>query len=126
MVKRKQLKMLPYTTTYEEKKITDANRLSPVYIYGLINPITQKIFYVGKSQTPLLRKHVHIYESKRCAASKKAIVINAIISKNNEVSLIILEEIPFIKFDLHLKREKWWIKSLLADGIKLTNQIHNQ
>lgn len=68
------------------------NKGKKVSIYGLLNPISNKIFYIGATCiNPLLRFYQHIYELKYEDTKKTKEIYNILMS-GNYVEIIIIEE----------------------------------
>jgi hypothetical protein len=87
------------------------------YIYSLIDPETNEIRYIGKSNNPKNRLVDHIRKSKYSNVYK-----NRWISKLKEKNLSpIMNIIESVCNDMWSEREKYWIKYYKDMGCKLTN-----
>jgi group I intron endonuclease len=85
------------------------------YIYGLVNPITNNIFYIGKSDNPRKRLSQHINESRlNNKALKKGNYIRNLIENNIIPVCTILEKVSFTEW----KNKEVYYISLYSD---LTN-----
>lgn len=84
-----------------------------IYIYGLICPIENELFYVGKTKNPQTRLEAHTTTNphyKMLASHEKEYVFK----------LTVLEEIPAKEYSA--ARETYWILKTLERGIKLHNK----
>lgn len=88
-----------------------------VYIYGLKDPITEKIRYVGKAQTPRRRLTVHLHRAK---AYKTHVYqwIRSLLRLGLRPDLVILEE---VEHQFWPEAEKKWIAYFKRNGNYLTN-----
>ena len=76
------------------------------YIYGLTDPDTQEIKYIGKSDTPKKRLNQHITDSiGQERKNKKEAWIKSLLNKGLKPNLIIIEKVS----DNWQEREKYWI-----------------
>jgi hypothetical protein len=94
------------------------------FIYGLVDPETRTIRYVGKSNDPYYRlraKSGHVEDARRGFTYHKSNWIRSLLSKGLVPEVIILE--PCLKTEWS-EREKCWIKTLREKGFPLTN-IHD-
>lgn len=73
------------------------------YIYALMDGV--KIKYIGKSDDPNKRFIYHIRYGKK-SKNYKQYWVNKMIRENKEISLKILEVVPY---EIWEKREKYWI-----------------
>ncbi len=66
--------------------------MNTVYIYGLVDPTSGKVRYVGKSKNPKYRLSVHMnwYLSRTSAKSKW---IHGLIKQHLKPSILILQEV---------------------------------
>lgn len=87
------------------------------YVYGLVNPIDNQIFYVGKGSGK--RAYDHLKPSGWGKNSHKLYKINKIRSTGNEPFVIFLYE--NIDEDTAFKMEILEIKRLRDSGVNLTN-----
>lgn len=75
------------------------------YIYALLDPITNEIRYIGKSNNPKKRINNHIYESKKLT-THKANWIKSLIKKNLKPKIKIIEKVLYNEWE---KKEKYYI-----------------
>ncbi len=61
-----------------------------IYIYALINPINNQVFYIGASLDPANRLHGHNWSISCCKA--KIDVVKEIRKSGQEIELLILDE----------------------------------
>lgn len=89
-----------------------------VYIYGLVDPSTNELRYVGKTihLKQRLRKHMTRLENNR-----KASWIKNLKEKGIKPELVILEVIEDSDDSDWQKWESWWIAYFLQLGCRLTN-----
>ena len=87
------------------------------YIYGLLDPDTKIIRYVGKSDCPKTRLSNHIQTSKK-SKTHKSNWINLLIKNKKKPELVILEEVDFDDWE---EREKYWINKYKNEGNDVTN-----
>jgi hypothetical protein len=91
---------------------------SIVYIYGLIDPETDAIFYVGKAVNVKRRFWAHTYAASNTACSKKWKAVSRIIQKGKLPRVEILEEAPAKGWS---EFERFWIAYFRSTGAELTN-----
>lgn len=87
-------------------------------IYGLVDPRTQLVRYVGKSTSGLTRPRAHRSASGRAAATHSANWIRQLKSLGLDYEIVVLDqgsatELPAL--------ERWWISYGRASGWPLTN-----
>lgn len=87
------------------------------YIYGLIDPNTKIIRYIGKSDCPKTRLSNHIQTSKK-SNTHKSNWIKSLLKDKKKPEIIILEEVDN---DIWEEREKYWIKKYKDSGVDVTN-----
>lgn len=88
-------------------------------IYGLIDPRTQLIRYVGKSMRGLSRPKAHKYLYGRTGATHCGRWIRQLQASNLSYDICVLEEVE-ASHDL-AEAERWWIAYGHASGWPLTN-----
>jgi hypothetical protein len=90
----------------------------PTYIYGLKDPNTQEIRYIGKSDNPKKRYASHLALSKADVNKHKKRWIASLKRTGQKPELVILERISDKQWQ---DRECWWIQHGRDSGWKLTN-----
>ncbi len=88
-------------------------------IYGLRNPITQEIRYVGRSSSGLKRPGEHLRPHKLKQKSHKSSWIKSLLKKNITPEIVILEEFESSN-PLNIAEQKW-IVVFKEFGHRLTN-----
>jgi len=88
------------------------------YIYGLKDPDTQEIRYIGKSNTPKTRYYGHLALHVADVNLHKKRWIAKLREDGKRPELVILEKVKDEEWE---DREKWWIKYGRDQGWKLTN-----
>ena len=91
--------------------------MKTTFIYGLIDPNTNIIRYIGKSDKPKTRLSNHIQTSKK-SKTHKSNWINSLIKEKKKPIITILEEVNIENWE---EREKFWIKKYKDDGYDVTN-----
>lgn len=92
--------------------------MSKIYIYGLYDPFTGKLRYIGKTNNLNRRLWFHINNAKRGQKTHKATWIRSLLRCN---------EIPAVKIIKETTEDNWQkdeqdcISQAKRDGIKLTN-----
>jgi hypothetical protein len=87
------------------------------FIYALIDPNTNKIRYVGKSNNPNKRLYDHMH-SCYLTHTHKNIWLRTLHKENKQPIVKILQEVPLEEWEFF---EKYWINTLRNKGEKLTN-----
>jgi hypothetical protein len=90
------------------------------FIYGLVHPETDQIFYVGKSDTPKRRLQLHLTESKSRRYHRHC-VIDDMLKAGQKPSMTILEEVPVDEWETY---EKKHIAACKAAGLILVNRTN--
>lgn len=92
------------------------------YIYGLCDPQTKAIRYVGKSRA-LVKRFLHHLSQSRQAGFKRhsACWLSGLIQAGTPPTIVILEAIPPPESATWEVRERHWIAALRASGCDLTN-----
>lgn len=91
--------------------------MKTTFIYKLIDPETNEVRYVGKSNNPKRRLAAH-YNKARYRPTHKFNWIKALKDKGLKPILEVIEE---VSIDLWKGREKFWIKFYKQEGHNLTN-----
>lgn len=91
--------------------------MSKTFIYGLIDPRSESIRYVGKSANPAHRLSVHL-DYKNSRTSMKSKWIHDLAMLGMQPSLVILEDVESGESD---SAEKKWITYYLEQGSDLVN-----
>lgn len=68
------------------------------FIYALVNPSTDKIFYIGATIDPYSRLMSHIY-TKDWGGTKKQVLIHNLVTQEIEPELLVLDECHISKAD---------------------------
>jgi len=91
-----------------------------LYVYGLLEPETKIIRYVGQTNKPQKRLNDHISEAKtNLKFNRKNNWIRSLLKENKKPEIMILEEVETI--DLCNKAEVFHIAQMLDCGFDLTN-----
>lgn len=85
------------------------------YIYALIDPTTERVRYVGKSNNPQLRHKEHIREAKSERLTRKQVWIGSLLDTGVEPILEILEEVDDYEWQVAERTYIW------SFGPSLTN-----
>src|SRR5579885_3311453 len=89
-------------------------------IYGLVDPNTKEIRYVGKADDPQARLKQHLQEK---GDSEKHRWLGSLAEQGQIPELRILEEVALGPLYLWEERERWWIAHLREQGARLTNSV---
>lgn len=90
----------------------------PVFIYGLIDPSTAKIRYIGKSVNPKRRLMQHIHGRKDQKITPCSAWIKSVLKKGQEPEMMIIEETTQ---ELWQERERFYIDMFRKSGENITN-----
>ena len=92
----------------------------PVYIYGLCDPGSATIRYVGKTVNPKSRLAQHLYKKRQTVYGMNpcAAWIDELKRSEKRPDLIILEETTEEEWE---QKEREWIKTLIDQGSELLN-----
>lgn len=88
------------------------------FIYGLVDPITLEVRYVGKSGAPKLRYLSHLAPSSLNSKTHKSRWIAKLIAQGFRPTLVILEQVLESEWE---KAEIKWIARFNKSGAVLTN-----
>lgn len=86
------------------------------YIYGLVDPETGKMRYVGKSNNPKVRYQCHLQDKN--TNPHKTAWIRGLSERGLKPELVILEETTQKQWE---ERERYWIKRYRDEGAPLVN-----
>jgi len=93
--------------------------MKKVKIYGLKDPNTNEIRYVGKTELPLEKRlYYHIWDLKRCTNKHKINWFNKLLSNNEKPIIFLIEE---VNFNIWKQKEKYWINEMRKNGCDLVN-----
>lgn len=88
------------------------------YIYGLTDPTTGEVRYVGKADNPGRRYQKHIGALGMSEDNHKARWVKKLLSQGKSPGLVILEKVPHEQW---VEAERRWIAHYRAEGARLTN-----
>lgn len=88
------------------------------YIYGLKDPNTGEIRYIGKANNPKARFSQHLALTKTDTSRHKKSWIESLLRVGQKPELVILERVPETQWE---DREIWWIQHGKDSGWPLTN-----
>lgn len=88
------------------------------FIYGLCDPITQQLRYVGKSNNPEIRKYEHISSRFLKSKTHKNHWIKGLMDRGERPELFVIEEVAL---DGWQEKEQFWIAYFKYIGANLTN-----
>lgn len=93
--------------------------MKKVKIYGLKDPNTNEIKYIGKTELTLKKRlYYHIWSLKKCSNKHKINWFKKLLKENKKPIIFLIEEVDF---DLWKDREKFWISEMRKEGCKLVN-----
>lgn len=94
--------------------------MSPEYtsIYGLVDPRTNDIRYIGKADNPSKRLIRHVWDAQRGTVTHKCSWLRQLLSEGLMPNLIVLEIVPIDDWPI---AESRWIKTGRRNGWPLTN-----
>lgn len=94
------------------------------FIYVLINPLTNDIFYVGSTGKPKFRLASHIRESRKSLRytrqTRKEKYITDMLAAGIEPTMTVIE---VTKLATALEREQYWINNMYIQGYSLVNRL---
>ena len=88
-------------------------------IYGLIDPISGQVRYVGKSIHPIQRLKEHLKAARLKHKNRCCNWIRSLLKKGREPVLIILQH--YVPLKLWRDAERFWVQYYKDKGCKLTN-----
>lgn len=91
--------------------------MTTTFIYGLIDPRTNQLRYIGKANDIQKRLYAH-YKDATCKNTYKSQWLKGLFKENKKPKVIIIEEVPKKCWQ---KYEKYWIEYYKNKGCKLTN-----
>lgn len=95
-----------------------------VFIYVLIDPRIEQVFYVGSSENPKKRLASHIREARASLShlhqTKKEAYITAMLANGVQPTMSVIEVTTLSNA---LNREQHWINALAVQDHPLTNRI---
>ncbi len=86
-----------------------------MFIYGLFDPITQELRYIGKAINPKNRFNGHLKDNR---LTHKGSWIKSLLKNNLKPEMVVLEE---VSDDNWQQEEHWWISYMKSLGVRLTN-----
>lgn len=92
--------------------------MQKTFIYGLYDPVSSELRYIGKADDPTDRLKQHIGEAREGVKSHKSNWIRKLLSEDLAPFLRILEEVKVKNWQ---KKETKWIKKSRKAGYNLTN-----
>ena len=87
------------------------------FIYVLVDPITNYVRYVGKSDDVVIRLKEHIRKAKYAKTHKNNWIISLSL-KGQKPMLEVIDEVPIVEASFW---EKYWISQMKVWGFNLTN-----
>lgn len=96
------------------------------YIYYLLCPITNYIFYVGKSIYPKYRLYQHVSETIKVTSGEKYRIISSILKANMYPIVVEIDSTEIsnsIEKILSAQKEIYWINRYIELGQPLCNKI---
>jgi len=115
-------KIFPQTRKWLKRLHEGCGKFGKSYqIYGLIDPKTSKVMYVGMSYNPIHRlNNGHLRpHSLTKTSSKKNCWLKSLLSEGLRPTIIVLEK--GISFNNRLIRENYWITKYRSINPQLTN-----
>jgi len=93
--------------------------MKKVKIYTLIDPNTDFIRYVGKTEMSLEKRlYYHVWDIKRCTNKHKKNWINSLLKNKQCPKIELIEEVDFFEWKFW---EKFWISQFISWGFNLVN-----
>lgn len=91
------------------------------YIYGICDPFTQELRYVGKALNPRVRFWGHLSFLKKNRKVYSTYWLQSVIKKGGSPEFFIIEEVPNASWQ---DAEIFWISYFRSIGCRLTNLDH--
>jgi hypothetical protein len=88
------------------------------FIYGLCDPTTEQLRYVGMSKHPTERRYQHVCASHLTKSCHKNHWIKSLLSKGLRPEVFVIEEVPSSRWQ---EAERFWIAYFRSIGANLTN-----
>ena len=88
------------------------------FIYGLLDPESYKIRYIGKADRPKSRYSAHLSDPYK---NHKANWVRSLLAQGKKPVLRILQEVGIDEWKFY---ENYWITELRANGVNLTNNTN--
>lgn len=105
-------------------KVVKRKLMATYKIYGLLNPVTEKYFYVGLTCLDLkIRLNAHMSSTDK--NREKVAIIQDILSKGKRPQIVLLEEMPSDSETSAKEAEYKWTRVLEKDNV-LTNKDQNR
>lgn len=95
--------------------------MTPTYIYGLVDPNTKDIRYIGKADRPEERLQEHLTPYFLSKKWHKNFWLLSLLKKNQKPKLIIIEK---VSQETWKEREIFWIRFYTKLGAQLTNSTN--
>jgi hypothetical protein len=96
--------------------------VSNFIIYGLVDPFTKELRYIGKSCSGLIRPRNHFKPSELCHKTHKVHWIKSVLSQNKKPEIVIIEQHD--NPELLDEAEQFWIEYYKSIGSRLTNSTN--
>lgn len=90
------------------------------FIYGLIDPRTDQLRYVGKANDPTVRRYQHVCASQLNPRTHKNHWVKSLIKDGLKPEMTILEEVSSDDWE---EAEVFWIQYMRFLGCKLVNSV---
>lgn len=91
--------------------------METTFIYALVDPVSEQVRYVGKSNNPSERIKSHV-RTAPFDKTHKAYWIRNLIKNGQQPKLMILEQVDITEWE---QKEQYYIQSFHQAGCKLTN-----
>ena len=99
---------------------SDGTVKNAVVIYGLIDPNTKELRYVGKTDCLRARIKGHYSSQELNDGKDKSNWLLSLVNNGQRAEIIIIEDNVI---DNYKEAERYWIQYFQAQGAKLTNQM---